>query len=123
MRAEKYLSQVEDIDLRIRSLKGELRDCENEADEEYARELRGRIRTDIEQYKQLKLHIREEIQALGDNRLSTLLSERYIRGRTWEQVTEAIGLKDIKNVRVKIHQAALEAFEQAHPEYFSENAL
>lgn len=121
MRANEYLSQVKDIDLRIRSLEGELSDCDNEADEEYARELRSRIFTDIEQYKQLKLRIREEIQALADNQYSTLLSEYYIRGRSWEQVADAIGKKDIKNVRENIHRRACEAFAIAHPKYFFEN--
>ena len=123
MRAEEYLSQVKDIDLRIRSLQGELRDYDNEADEEYAQELRSKVYADIEQYKKLRIRIREEIQSLADNQYSTLLSEYYIRGRSWEQVTDAIGKKDIKNVRDNIHGKALEAFEKAYPKYFFENAL
>lgn len=118
MRAEDYLIQVKDIDLRIRSLKGELSDCDNEVDEEYAQELRSKICSDIEQYKQLRLRIREEIQALTDNQYSTLLSEYYVRGKSWEQVTDALGKKDIKNVRDNVHSKALAAFEMAYPKYF-----
>lgn len=124
MTAETYLMQVKDIDLRIRSLQGELKDCANEGDEKYAQELRSRINTDIEQYKKLKLRIREEIQLLRDNRLSTLLSEYYIRGRSWEQVTEALGKKDIKNVRTTLHEKALKLFEETYQKkYFFQKAL
>ena len=58
---EEYLSQVKDIDLRIRSLEGELHDVEAEQDVEYAEELKSRITTDIAAYKEVKLIIREEI--------------------------------------------------------------
>ena len=54
MTPEMYLMQVKDIDLRIRSLKGELKDAENENDEVYAEELRKRINEDIKRYKEIK---------------------------------------------------------------------
>lgn len=118
MKAENYLMQVKDIDLRIRSLQGELKDCDAEDDEDFARELRSRIYSDLEQHKRLKVQIREEIQALGNNLYSTLLSEYYIRGRSWEQVAQALGKKDVKNVRLNIHSRALKAFEKAYPKVF-----
>lgn len=118
MTPEDYLMQVKDIDLRIRSLEGELHDSEAENDTEYAEELRQRIRVDIAKYKELKMRIREEIQQIGNNRYSTLLTEYYIRGRTWEQVAEALNVKSVKNTRENLRAAALKAFAAHFPKYF-----
>jgi hypothetical protein len=60
----------------------------------------------------LKLRIRDEIQQIKDNRLSTLLTEFYIRGKSWEDVTAALGMRSVKNVREGLHKKALEAFEK-----------
>lgn len=118
MTPEDYLMQVKDIDLRIRSLEGELHDSEAENDTEYAEELRRRIKVGIAKHKELKLRIREEIQQIGDNRYSTLLTEYYIRGRTWEQVAEALNVKSIKNTRENLRAAALKSFAAHFPKYF-----
>ena len=118
MTPEDYLMQVKDIDLRIRSLEGELHDAEAEDDTEYAEELKSRIRTDIEKHKELKMRIRAEIQEIGDHRLSTLLTEYYVRGKTWEQVAEAIGMKSVKNTRENLRAAALKRFAARFPRYF-----
>ena len=118
MTPEMYLMQVKDIDLRIRSLKEELKDAENEHDEEYAEQLRKRITEDIEKYKGLKLRIRDEIQQIGDTKLSILLTEYYVRGRRWEDVTEAVGMKSVKNVREGMHTRALKQFAAQFPKYF-----
>lgn len=112
MNAEEYLEQVKNIDLRIRSLEGELSDSQAEEDTEYAEELRDRITASITTYKELKLRIRDEIQQIKDNRLSTLLTEFYIRGKSWEDVTAALGMRSVKNVREGLHKKALEAFER-----------
>ena len=118
MTPEMYLMQVKDIDLRIRSLRGELKDAENEKDEEYAEQLRKRINEDIEKYKELKLRIRDEIQQIGNARLSVLLTEYYVRGRDWEQVAESLDLKDPKWVRTTLRERALKLFAGAFPKYF-----
>lgn len=118
MTAEEYLSQITDIDLRIRSLEGELSDSELEADPEYRKELAERIGENIVRAKELKLRIRSEIQNVQDNRLCTLLSEKYVRGRSWEQVADAIGMKSVKHVREGLHSQALEAFRQANENIF-----
>lgn len=118
MTPEMYLMQVKDIDLRIRSLQGELKDAEKECDEEYAEQLRKCIRKDIEHYKELKLRIREEIQQIGDSKLGTLLTEYYVRGRSWEQVGETIGIKDPKWVRTRLREKALKLFAARFPKYF-----
>lgn len=115
---EEYILQVKDIDLRIRSLEGELHDSEAESDAEYAVELQRRIKADIAKFKQLKLQIREEIQQLRDNRYSTLLIEYYIRGKSWEQVAQALDMKDTKNVRDSMRRRALEAFEKKFTKRF-----
>lgn len=118
MTPEDYLMQVKDIDLRIRSLEGELHDSEVLGDIDYAREITQRIENDLEKYKELKLRIRDEIQQIGDNRLSTLLTEYYIRGKSWEQVAEALNLKDEKNVRTALREKSLKLFAAHFPHYF-----
>lgn len=118
MNAEEYLEQVKNIDLRIRSLEGELNDSQAEEDTEYAEELRDRIVASIRTYKELKLRIRDEIQQIKDNRLSTLLTEFYIRGKSWEDVTAALGMRSVKNVREGLHKKALEAFEKKFQKNF-----
>jgi ElaB/YqjD/DUF883 family membrane-anchored ribosome-binding protein len=118
MTPEMYLMQVKDLDLRLRSLKGELNDAENENDEEYAEELRKRINDDIKRYKESKLKIREEIQQIGNARLSVLLTEYYVRGRTWEEVARMLDLKDPKWVRTTLRERALKLFAASFPKYF-----
>ena len=118
MTAEEYLSQIRDIDLRIRSLEGEMNDSELEADPDYRKELADRIAENISHAKELKLRIRSEIQNVKDNRLCTLLSEKYVRGRSWEQVADALGMKSVKHVREGLHLQALEAFRQANINFF-----
>lgn len=118
MTPEEYLMQVKDIDLRIRCLEGELHDAEAVDDTEYAEELCERIKCDIEKYKELKLRIRDEIQQIGDHRLSTLLTEYYIRGKSWEQVAEFLGLKDPKWVRNSLREKAIKLFASRFPKYF-----
>ena len=118
MTPEDYLMQVKNIDLRIRTLQGELHDAENEDDTEYAEELRKHITSDIEKHKEVKLRIRDEIQQIKDHRLSTLLNEYYIRGRSWEQVAEALNVKSVKNTRETLRAAALKAFAAQFPKYF-----
>lgn len=118
MTPEDYLMQVKNIDLRLSSLEAELRAANRERDTEYAEQLRERIKTDIECYKELKMRIRSEIQQINDNRLSTLLMEYYIRGNTWEMVAEAIGIKDSKWVRTRLREKALKLFAATYPKYF-----
>ena len=115
---EEYLMQIKDIGLRIKSLEGELRDTEAEEDAEYAEELSTRISEDIARYKELRLRIRDEIQQISDNRLSCLLTEYYVRGKTWEMVAEAIGVKDAKWTRTRLHDKALKLFTSTFPKYF-----
>lgn len=112
MTTQEYLMQIKDIDLRIRSLEGELDDSDVEEDEEYADELRARILSDMERYKELRFVIREQIQELKDNRSATLLTEYYLRGRSWDQVAAALGMKSVKNVRTGMHTKALEQFSE-----------
>lgn len=118
MTPEDYLMQIKDISLRIKSLEGELRDAEAEEDAEYAEELSARISADIVRYKELRLRIRDEIQQIGDNKLSCLLTEYYVRGKTWEMVAEALGVKSTKNVREGLHAKALKLFAATFPKYF-----
>ena len=110
MNVQDYLMQIKDIDLRIRSLEGELHDSCAEEDAGYADELRDRIEADIERCKEIRIRIRDQIQQLRDNRSVILLTEYYVRGRSWEQVAAALDLKSVKNVREGLHNKALEQF-------------
>lgn len=118
MTPEEYLLQVKNIDLRIKALEGELHDAEKENDTEYEEKLRCTIKKDLEKFKEIKLRIRSEIQQMPDHRLSTLLLEYYVRGRSWEQVAEALNVKSIKNTRENLRAAALKKFAEIHPEHF-----
>jgi len=118
MTPEQYLMQVKDLNLRIRSLEGELADAKKEKDSEYAAELEIIIKDDIEKYKSARYKIREEIQQIGNTRFSVLLTEYYIRGKSWEQVAKALGLSDAKWVRKTLRERALKSFASAFPKYF-----
>lgn len=116
---EQYLQQITDIDLRIRSLEGEFDDAEEECDEEYRLELQRRILQDLEEAKALKLRIRSEIQRVRDHKLCTLLMERYVRGKSWEQVAEAIGNRSVKHVREGMREQAIRLFRKENSELFN----
>ena len=119
MTPEEYLMQVKNIKLRIKALKGELRDAENEKDANYARTLRERIKDDIDKYEELQLKIRDEIHEIEDHKLSALLIEYYVLGNSWEGVAEALDVKSVKNTRENLRAAALKAFAAKHPQYFT----
>lgn len=118
MTPEEYLLQVKNIDLRIKALEGELHDAEKENDSEYEEKLRSDIKRDLEKYKEIKLRIRNEIQQIEDHKLCTLLTEYYVRGKSWEQVAESINVKSIKNTRENLRAAALKKFAELYPQYF-----
>lgn len=111
MTTKEYLEQVSDIEYRLRSLEAELKDCEKEEDFEFRDKLRSDILSDKEHRKELKLNIRREIQSIPNNIYATLLTEKYIRGSTWEQVADAVGY-DKGHVRKELHQKALKCFEE-----------
>lgn len=120
MTPEDYLMQVKNIKLRVKALKGELKGAEALKDPAYAYLLRERIESDLLKYEKLELRIRDEIHEIEDNKLSALLIEYYVLGKSWEQVAEALGVKSIKNTRENLRAAALKAFAAKHPEYFFE---
>lgn len=115
---EDYLMQVKDISMSIKCLEGELQDAEKEHDTEYAEDRCEKLRARIRKRKELLSRIDEEIHSLPDNRLSALLGEYYIRGRSWEEVGETIGIKDSKWVRTRLHEKALKLFAAHYPKYF-----
>lgn len=118
MTPEMYLMQVKNIDYRIAALEEELRIAENEKDEVYCAELCEKIHEDIQKFKKIKFRIRNEIQSLPDNRLSTLLSEFYVMNKRWEDVTSSIGAKSVKNTRERLKSEALKLFAATYPKYF-----
>lgn len=117
MTPEQYLMQVRDINLRIRSLNGELKDAENENDEEYAKLLKEQIQKDIDKFKELKLRIRNEIGKLKDHRMSALLTNYYVRDMSWEMVAAELNMNE-KYVRDKLRVKAIKAFAAEYPKYF-----
>ena len=66
MTPEDYLMQVKNIDLRIRTLQGELHDAESEEDTEYAEELRKHIKADIEKHKEIMRMVNRVIKQLNE---------------------------------------------------------
>ena len=118
MTPEDYLMQVKDISMSIKCLEGELQDAEKEHDTEYVEDRCEKLRARIRKRKELLSRIDEEIHSLPDNRLSALLGEYYIRGRSWEDVGETIGIKDSKWVRTRLHEKALKLFAAHYPKYF-----
>lgn len=123
MTTEEYLSQVCDIELRIKSLESELHDSEAESDEKYREYLQSQIKSDIEKCKGLKIKIRNEIQSIPDNTYATLLSEKYIRGASWEQVAERLSYSDKKHVSKVLHSKALKAFEKLYENNYKNSPL
>lgn len=117
MTPEQYLMQVRDINLRIRSLNGELLDAENENDEEYAKLLKEQIQKDIDRFKELKLRIRSEIGKIKDHKLSALLTNYYVRDMSWELVAAELNMNE-KYVRDKLRVKAIKAFAAEYPNYF-----
>lgn len=118
MTPEDYLMQVKNIKLRIKALKGELKGAEAIKDPVYAYQLQERINNDLLKYEELELRIRSEIHEIEDHKLSALLIEYYVLGKSWEQVAEALDVKSIKNTRENLRAAALKAFAAKHPKYF-----
>ena len=82
-------------------------------------ELQRRILQDLEEAKALKLRIRSEIQRVRDHKLCTLLMERYVRGKSWEQVAEAIGNRSVKHVREGMREQAIRLFQKENSELFN----
>ena len=120
MTPEDYLMQIKNIKLRIKALKGELKGDEAIKDPAYSTLLRERINADLIKYEALELRIREEIHEIEDHKLSALLIEYYVLGKSWEQVAEALDVKSVKNTRENLRSAALKAFAAKHPKYFLE---
>lgn len=63
-----------------------------------------------------KHRVEFEIQRIPNNIYATLLEEKYIKGKKWEDIAEIIGYSDIKYVREVIHNRALSEFEKITPE-------
>lgn len=120
MTPEQYLMQVRNINLRIRSLNGELKDAENENDEEYAKLLKEQIQKDIDKFKELKLRIRNEIGKIKDHRMSALLTNYYVRDMSWEMVAAELNMNE-KYVRDKLREKAIRAFASENPTYFTKS--
>lgn len=111
MTAKEYLEQIENIDVRIKSLAmQEYRLRNKQGDEKSLKELIGLIKNLRNESIELQKKITAEIYSLKDNRYSVLLAEKYLNGATWEEITLMLGYKDEKYVRTTLHSKALKEF-------------
>lgn len=99
----------------ILSIRGQLRDMEDDVDPEYIE----RLKSDLEEFEQLKLRVHDEVLQIKDNKYKVLLMEYYIRNRTWEQTAMALNAKSVKNTRENLREAAFKAFAAKFPQYFT----
>jgi len=99
----------------ILSIRGQLRDMEDDVDPEYIE----RLKSDLERFEQLKLRVHDEVLQIKDNKYKVLLMEYYIRNRTWEQTAMALNAKSVKNTRENLREAAFKAFAAKFPQYFT----
>lgn len=66
----------------------------------------------IEEHIEFKTKVVNEINALSESTLITVLYERYINGKCWEKVSEDIGYSWAQTHRM--HKNALAEFEKVH---------
>lgn len=110
MTTKEYLEQVENIDIRIKSLAMQERRLRNkQGDEKSLQELINNLR---DESIELQKKITAEIYSMKDNRYSALLAEKYLNGATWEQIAASLGYNSVKYVRKVLFPRALAEFEK-----------
>ena len=130
--AKYYLQQLAFLDAEINALQEE---CENfyatllkatdyarekvqstmpESGENYTRliEKRENVTTKIDELIDLKDLVLKEIDMIDDQRYRIILIERYINGKTWEQIARVLNY-DTSWI-YKLHGYALKSFESVH---------
>lgn len=113
MTAKEYLEQIENIDVRIKSLAmQEYRLRNKQGDEKPLKELIGLIENLRNESIELQKKITAEIYSLKDNRYSVLLAEKYLNGATWEEIATSLGYNSVKYVRTVMFPKALAEFEK-----------
>lgn len=113
MTTKEYLEQIEDIDIRIKSLIMQERQLRNkQGDEKSLQELKNLINDLREDSIKLQKKITVEIYSMKNNRYSALLAEKYLNGATWEQIAVRLGYSSAKYVRTVIFPRALTEFEK-----------
>lgn len=113
MTAKEYLEQIENIDVKIKSLDMQERRLRNkQGDEKSSQELCGLINNLRNESIELQKKITAEIYSLKDNRYSVLLAEKYLNGATWEQIATSLGYNSVKYVRKVMFPNALTEFEK-----------
>lgn len=58
-----------------------------------------------------------DINKIKDNVSVSLLVNKYINGKTWEEVTELLGFDSVDYVKKELHLKALKKFEEVNPDY------
>lgn len=113
MTAKEYLEQIENIDIRIKSLVMQERQLRNKkGDEKSLQELKDLIDDLREDSIKLQRKITIEIYSMKNNRYSALLAEKYLNGATWEQIAVSLEYSSAKYVRAVMFPRALAEFEK-----------
>lgn len=111
MTAKEYLEQIENIDIRIKSLAMQKRRLNNRGwNNDEMRELEQDIERLKANYISLQKKITKEIYSMTNHAYASLLSAKYLSGATWEEITLMLGYKDEKYVRTTLHSKALKEF-------------
>jgi hypothetical protein len=113
MTAKEYLEQIENIDIRLRSLEKQRNHLRSkEGNEKSLQELRKLIDDLREESVQLQKKITVEIYSMKNNIYSGLLAEKYLCGATWECIAVDLGYNSVKYVREVVFPKALAEFEK-----------
>ena len=75
-------------------------------------DMENEINKDIDRLLILKKEIISEIDRIPNNIYASILSDRYISNRTWEEIAEGIGYEE-RQIR-RMHGKALQLFEKTY---------
>ncbi len=113
MTNKEYLEQVENIDMKIKSLAMQEVYLRNKrGSEKSLHELRDLIENMSEKFIELQKKITVEIYSMKNSMYSAILGAKYLSGATWEEVAAMIGYSDVKYVRTVLHEKALKEFKK-----------
>ena len=113
MTNKEYLEQVENIDMKIKSLAmQELYLRNKQGSEKSLKKLRGIIEKLSEDSIELQKKITIEIYSMQNNVYSALLGAKYLSGASWEEIAATLGYSSAKYVRKVIYPKALAEFKK-----------
>lgn len=100
MTTKEYLSTLRDMYVRLKSL------------DNYPKEQ--------EQWKLWYNRNVDRIHGMKNSRNAALLEYRYVRGMTWDEITDKLGLVNADYVRRRLHLRALQEFEREYQGFIND---